>query len=51
MSKIYKKDPIYFLQLCRYNIPGDEDDNDEADQKKWKKISNLMGGQQIEEEK
>ena len=38
MSKIYKADSNYFLQVCRYNIPGDEDDNDEEDQLKWKKI-------------
>jgi hypothetical protein len=23
-SKIYNKNSLYFIQLCRYSIPGDE---------------------------
>lgn len=41
-SKIYKKDPQYFLQLCRYSIPGVHEKG-EADGR-WGEMASLLGG-------
>ena len=41
-SRIYKKNSEYFLQLCRYSIPGDdEDDNEQENKDKWDEIEKL----------
>ena len=41
-SRIYKKDPEYFIQLCKYSIPGDEDDKESEDKQKFVVVASYI---------